>query len=210
MFVCVWQVWSITYHSWMTFVYLLAACIIWMIPSKRRFCLSVSPLIVCYTEALLTINYIYGFNLDDDELPASTDGGYKLEEIGLVKYDYPCVHLAVQIAFSLAFWLTLRQHMREVHLKKQAKYMDGLDLVAVSPGESTRASLTRPDASIGASLTRPRRHPVVVQPTFDSQGTSQIREYTLLHRDPPARPRNCHMHTYVSRVLDVIRDGVWQ
>ena len=155
--------WSITYHSWLTFVYLLAACIIWMIPAKRHFCLSVSPLIVCYTEALLTINYIYGFNLTEDELPETTDSGYKLEEIGLVKYEYPCVHLAVQLAFSIAFWLTLRQHMREVHMKKQEKYMQGLTLdnlsemaMHVSPSATRLANeidpVTHRRAQISTSL----------------------------------------------------------
>ena len=68
-----------------------------MIPAKRRVCLLASPIIVCYTEALLTINYIYGLNLTDEELPEETENGIHLKEIGLVKYDYPCVQLAVQV-----------------------------------------------------------------------------------------------------------------
>ena len=91
------QVWSITYHSWLTFAYLLAACTIWMLPEKRRFCLGVSPLIVCYAEALLTMQYVYGFNLTDTELPTETSTGYKFKEIGLVRYNYVCLHLGLQV-----------------------------------------------------------------------------------------------------------------
>ena len=32
------QAWSITFHSWLTFVLLLLACIIWMFPNSRHVC----------------------------------------------------------------------------------------------------------------------------------------------------------------------------
>ena len=94
------QVWSITYHSWLTFVYLLAACIIWMIPAKRTICLTVSPLIVCYAVGLLVIQYIYGLDLTDSELPTETPSGYQYSEIGLQKYTYPCLPLAVKVKIT--------------------------------------------------------------------------------------------------------------
>ena len=68
-----------------------------MFPSKRRITLACSPLIVCYAEGLLSIQYVYGFNLTDDELPVETAGGYKYKEIGLDKDD-PSIHLAVQVS----------------------------------------------------------------------------------------------------------------
>lgn len=92
------QAWSITYHSYLTFVYLLAACIIWMMPQKRSVCLAVSPLVVCYAEALLVMQFVYGFNLTDAELPTQTSTGYKFKEIGLVRHKYVCLHLGLQVA----------------------------------------------------------------------------------------------------------------
>lgn len=39
-FWCVLQVWSITYHSWLTFVLLLWACLIWILRARYRACRS--------------------------------------------------------------------------------------------------------------------------------------------------------------------------
>ena len=152
--------WSITYHSWLTFVYLLAACVIWMMPKKRHVCLMVSPIVVCYTEGLLALNYIYGLNLTDEELPQETDGGYHLNEIGLIKYEVPCAHLSVQIAFSVAFLLTLRQQMREVHLRKHEQLMmqdPSLTLEQGSPLHSGSTSQI-PATPATPSTSSPDRH----------------------------------------------------
>ncbi|GBO03666.1 hypothetical protein AVEN_80865-1 [Araneus ventricosus] len=73
--------WSITYHSWLTFVLLLWSCIIWMSPNSRYVCLRSSPALVFYAEALLLLQYIYGLNLTEEELPSKNVG-----QIGLVKY----------------------------------------------------------------------------------------------------------------------------
>lgn len=115
--------WSITFHSWLTFVLLLGACIIWMIPKSRRACLLVSPVIVFYAEVLLIIQYIYGLKLNEDELPTELHG-MKMSEIGLIKFDIPCRSLALQTFYTLVFLLTLRQHMRERHLKKETSIQD--------------------------------------------------------------------------------------
>ncbi|XP_070575876.1 piezo-type mechanosensitive ion channel component 2-like isoform X5 [Ptychodera flava] len=109
--------WSITYHSWLTFVLLLWACFIWMIPNSRAACLYSSPFLVFYAECLLIIGYVYGLNLTDDELP--TEGSTNYRDIGLVKHQFPCVHLAVKILYTSVFWLTLRQYSRERLLKKR-------------------------------------------------------------------------------------------
>lgn len=68
-----------------------------MIPSKKSVCLIVSPLIVCYAEGLLVIQYIYGLDLTDEELPVQTKSGYHYSEIGLTKYEYPCLPLTVKV-----------------------------------------------------------------------------------------------------------------
>ena len=59
-------------------------------------CLRCSPVIVLYAMCLLIIQYIYGFNLKEDELP-SVVNGYDLGEIGLVKYNYAVGPLAAQV-----------------------------------------------------------------------------------------------------------------
>nr|QZA74858.1 piezo [Platynereis dumerilii] len=125
------MVWSITYHSWLTFVYLLSACVIWMTPQKRQVALVGSPIIVFYAESLLIIQYIYGLALKDEELPTETSSGYNFKEIGLMRYKYPCIPLAIQCAYTGVFWLTLRQYMRELHLKRQNPSQGDLPLESV-------------------------------------------------------------------------------
>ncbi|XP_061162541.1 piezo-type mechanosensitive ion channel component 2-like [Saccostrea echinata] len=128
--------WSITYHSWMTFVLLLAACFIWMVPQSRKACLLCSPLIVFYGEALLIIQFVYGMNLK--ELPEESNG-IQLAEIGLKKFKYPCLQLALQILFTSMFWLTMRQFIRERRaLKKQDRTQVPLD--TINSEEATRGS----------------------------------------------------------------------
>ena len=127
------QAWSITYHSWLTLVLLISACIIWILPQKRAVCLAASPLIVFYAESLLIIVYVFGLNID---LPTHTPSGYSYKEIGLVKYKYPCLQLGIQIMFTFIFWLTLRQFMRERYWRKQEQLMsDGLALENVNNSE---------------------------------------------------------------------------
>ena len=100
---CVLQAWSITFHSWLTFVLLLAACFIWMLPQSRKCCLLCSPAIVCYGEVLLIIQFVYGMNLK--ELPEESNG-IRLAEIGLKKFPYPCLQLALQVhlAYFVITW----------------------------------------------------------------------------------------------------------
>lgn len=42
--------WAITYHSWLAFIWLALACIIWMMADSRRACFVLSPFIVVYAE----------------------------------------------------------------------------------------------------------------------------------------------------------------
>nr|XP_034339397.1 piezo-type mechanosensitive ion channel component 1 isoform X8 [Crassostrea gigas] len=127
--------WSITYHSWLTFVLLLAACFIWMVPQSRKACLVCSPAVVLYGEVLLIIQFVYGMNLK--ELPEESSG-IKLDEIGLKKFKYPCLQLALQILFTSMFWLTMRQFIRERKLSGSSDNsqvpMETLSSEGVSPG----------------------------------------------------------------------------
>lgn len=65
--------WSITYHSWLSFVFLLWANVVWMIQDQRSFTLKSSPVLVIYAQILLLAQYIYGMNLTEDELPSTVE-----------------------------------------------------------------------------------------------------------------------------------------
>ncbi|XP_046586932.1 piezo-type mechanosensitive ion channel component isoform X2 [Neodiprion lecontei] len=120
--------WSITYHSWTTFVLLLWAIILWMVPNKRSWMMKCSPFIVIYATLLLITQFVFNLNLTKDELP---DMIYDVElsQIGFTKTDeLHSWHLLVKCVYTTMFWITMRQYMVE---RKQQRRSSALrDMVA--------------------------------------------------------------------------------
>lgn len=108
--------WSIIFLSWITFVLLLWALLIWILPisSTRNRCLYTSPLLVLYAEAIIISTFIYGMKTN---LPENVNG-IDLNEVGMKHYAYPFIVLIVELVFTLMFWLTLRQFLREQKLRR--------------------------------------------------------------------------------------------
>ncbi|EEC14193.1 conserved hypothetical protein, partial [Ixodes scapularis] len=105
--------WSITYHSWLTFILLLWSCVLWMVPRSvsRLACLRSSPALVAYAELLLLLQYLYSLALTDEELPQNLST-VNLAQVGLIKYHENSYQpLAVKILFTVMFWITLRQYI---------------------------------------------------------------------------------------------------
>ncbi|KAH8380161.1 hypothetical protein KR009_009293 [Drosophila setifemur] len=112
------MIWSIVYHSWLTFVLLIWANILWMIPNQRRSMMRSSFFVVLYAEFLLIAQYIYGMRIYEDELPTKvTSFGFNLEQIGFVhphnKGSQPWMPLTVKTGFLFVFWITSRQYFIE-------------------------------------------------------------------------------------------------
>ncbi|KAL7984405.1 hypothetical protein Chor_002975 [Crotalus horridus] len=95
--------WSITYHSWLTFILLIWSCILWMLRDRRKYAMISSPFMVVYGNLLLTFQYIWSFELNDKELPQVS---------GFLERKAP-PELGSKILFGLTFWLLLRQHLTE-------------------------------------------------------------------------------------------------
>uniref|UniRef100_T1IYG5 Uncharacterized protein n=1 Tax=Strigamia maritima TaxID=126957 RepID=T1IYG5_STRMM len=150
--------WSITYHSWLTFILLLWSCVLWMMPNSRSACWKSSPFLVIYAEALIIIQYVYGLNLNNDELSPTIDT-VNLTQIGLEKTLYlPCIPLAVKILYTFMFWMTLRQYMQEKYRNKNKDIAEGVMMqpvsvaYAVSPGaEKQRPDLQRQHSTVYSS-----------------------------------------------------------
>ncbi|CAG9862827.1 unnamed protein product [Phyllotreta striolata] len=120
--------WSITYLSWLTFVLLLWANIIWLIPNQRKRMLTSSPFLVLYALFLLISAYIYSINLTEEELPSMAQG-VDLKEIGFKKPEGPpCIPLLVKSLYTVMFWITLRQYTQEELEKRQTSAL--ADMVA--------------------------------------------------------------------------------
>uniref|UniRef100_A0A8C0GCI8 Piezo type mechanosensitive ion channel component 1 (Er blood group) n=1 Tax=Chelonoidis abingdonii TaxID=106734 RepID=A0A8C0GCI8_CHEAB len=109
------MVWSITYHSWLTFVLLLWACLIWIVRSRHHFAMLCSPFLLLYGLALCSLQYVWGMDLEP-ELPTRV-GFMSLEQLGLVRTKYPCLDLGAKLLYTLTFWLLLRQFVQEKLLK---------------------------------------------------------------------------------------------
>lgn len=89
------QVWSITYHSWLTFVLLLWSCLIWIVRSRHHFAMLCSPFLLLYGVALCSLQYVWGMDLAP-ELPTRV-GLMSLEQLGLVRPKYPCLDLGAKV-----------------------------------------------------------------------------------------------------------------
>uniref|UniRef100_A0A8C8I0Q3 Piezo-type mechanosensitive ion channel component n=1 Tax=Oncorhynchus tshawytscha TaxID=74940 RepID=A0A8C8I0Q3_ONCTS len=105
------MVWSITYHSWLTFVLLLWACLIWMLRARRHFAMLCSPFILLYVLALCFLQYVWAMDLQP-ELPR-TVGTMSLRQLGLDRAQYPCLRLGAMLLYTLTFWLLLRQSVKD-------------------------------------------------------------------------------------------------
>uniref|UniRef100_A0A3B4CVA5 Piezo-type mechanosensitive ion channel component n=1 Tax=Pygocentrus nattereri TaxID=42514 RepID=A0A3B4CVA5_PYGNA len=111
------MVWSITYHSWLTFVLLLWACLIWMLRARRRFAMLCSPFILLYGLGLCGLQYVWAMDLEP-ELPQNV-GYMSLRQMGLDRAYYPCLRLGAMLLFTLTFWLLLRHSVKDIFCKKK-------------------------------------------------------------------------------------------
>ncbi|XP_054550191.1 piezo-type mechanosensitive ion channel component 2 isoform X3 [Talpa occidentalis] len=93
--------WSITYHSWLTFVLLIWSCTLWMIRNRRKYAMISSPFMVAYGNLLLILQYIWSFELPEIK---KVPGFLEKKDPG---------ELASKILFTITFWLLLRQHLTE-------------------------------------------------------------------------------------------------
>ncbi|XP_032985414.1 piezo-type mechanosensitive ion channel component 1 isoform X3 [Rhinolophus ferrumequinum] len=129
------MVWSITYHSWLTFVLLLWACLIWTVRSRHQLAMLCSPFILLYGLALCGLRYVWAMDLHS-ELP-TTLGPVSLRQLGLEHTRYPCLDLGAMLLYTLTFWLLLRQFVKEKLLRKK-KVPSALMEVTVADTEPTR------------------------------------------------------------------------
>uniref|UniRef100_A0A667X6J1 Piezo type mechanosensitive ion channel component 1 (Er blood group) n=1 Tax=Myripristis murdjan TaxID=586833 RepID=A0A667X6J1_9TELE len=125
------MVWSITYHSWLTFVLLLWACLIWILRARRHAATLCSPFILLYGLALCCLQYVWAMELQP-ELP-TTVGTMSLRHLGLDRARYPCLRLGAMLLFTLTFWLLLHQAVKENFSRKRKTVTP---LQEVTTGES--------------------------------------------------------------------------
>nr|XP_023682088.1 piezo-type mechanosensitive ion channel component 2 isoform X1 [Paramormyrops kingsleyae] len=104
--------WSITYVSWLTFVFLIWSCTLWMVRNRRKYAMLTSPFMVAYGNLLLILQYIWSFE--------KLDGVAGL----FLKPEVPFPELSSKILCLLSFWLLLRQALteRQETLKAEAEF----------------------------------------------------------------------------------------
>ncbi|KAJ8417804.1 hypothetical protein AAFF_G00226470 [Aldrovandia affinis] len=127
------MVWSITYHSWPTFVLLLWACLIWMLRVRRHVAMLCSPFILLYGLSLCSLQYVWAMELEP-ELPRHW-GTVSLRQLGLLHAPHPCLRLGAMLLYTLTFWLLLRQSVKD---NFSGKKTIASPLLEVTTGESSR------------------------------------------------------------------------
>ncbi|XP_047383730.1 piezo-type mechanosensitive ion channel component 1 isoform X2 [Sciurus carolinensis] len=135
------MVWSITYHSWLTFVLLLWACLIWTVRSRRQLAMLCSPCILLYGLALCCLHYVWAMDLRP-ELP-TTLGPVSLRQLGLQHTRYPCLDLGAMLLYTLTFWLLLRQFVKEKLLKRTKPPATLLEVTVADPEPTQTQTLLR-------------------------------------------------------------------
>uniref|UniRef100_A0A669D1H1 Piezo type mechanosensitive ion channel component 2 n=1 Tax=Oreochromis niloticus TaxID=8128 RepID=A0A669D1H1_ORENI len=113
-FVCL-QAWSITYVSWLTFVFLIWSCLLWMVRDRRRYAMLSSPFMVAYGNLLIVLQYIWTF----------PDMDYSKVKGFFVEKKNPFHSLSSKVLCMLTFWLLLRQTLTE-RQEKQKEDSTGL------------------------------------------------------------------------------------
>uniref|UniRef100_A0A673Y0V0 Piezo type mechanosensitive ion channel component 2 n=1 Tax=Salmo trutta TaxID=8032 RepID=A0A673Y0V0_SALTR len=93
--------WSITYVSWLTFVFLIWSCTLWMVRDRRQYTMTTSPFMVFYGNLLIILQYIWSF-----ELLQPVPGLFLKKEV-------PFRELGSKMLCLLSFWLLLRQALTE-------------------------------------------------------------------------------------------------
>lgn len=127
------MIWSIVYHSWLGFILLIWANAIWIRTDQRGKMMNSSPFLVIYATCLLLINYVYGMNFTDDELPVKWKGvdQIQMHQIGLIKHKhYPGVYLLMKSFLTISFWITMRFMIQENNIVKRKitlKFEDTID-----------------------------------------------------------------------------------
>ncbi|XP_064242471.1 piezo-type mechanosensitive ion channel component 1 [Passer domesticus] len=129
------MVWSIMYHSWLTFVLLLWACLIWTVRSRRHFAMLCSPFLVLYAIALCCLHYVWAMDVVA-ELPTHISF-MQLQPLGLVHRSYPCMALGAKLLLTLTFWMLLRRFVTEKVLTRRAPAMPLLE-VSVTETETSQ------------------------------------------------------------------------
>uniref|UniRef100_A0A670IVU7 Piezo type mechanosensitive ion channel component 1 (Er blood group) n=1 Tax=Podarcis muralis TaxID=64176 RepID=A0A670IVU7_PODMU len=123
------MVWSITYHSWLTFVLLLWACLIWIVRSRHHFAMLCSPFILLYGIALCSLQYVWGMDLEPE-----------LKTVPLHEDSNPLPPpLCLQLLFTLTFWLLVRQFVKEKLLKKKQRPAPLVEVTVSDSGENASA-----------------------------------------------------------------------
>ncbi|KAL6104091.1 piezo2 [Pungitius sinensis] len=112
--------WSITYVSWLTFVFLIWSCTLWMVRDRRRYAMLSSPFMVAYGNLLIVLQYIWSFEIMDHS-----------KVLGFfVKKNNAFHSLSSKVLCLLSFWLLLRQTLTE-RQEKQKDDSSGLSDVYV-------------------------------------------------------------------------------
>ncbi|UJR32233.1 hypothetical protein I4U23_019699 [Adineta vaga] len=116
--------WSITYHSYVTFPFLILSCFIWLLPQTKYWCHLFSPVFCLYAYILLLLNYIQSLNLLQEEF------SWYLHEIEFLHSNNKSsnhitiivlLECSIKFIYTLLLLLSLRQRTKDISYKQHQK-----------------------------------------------------------------------------------------
>ncbi|XP_063215481.1 piezo-type mechanosensitive ion channel component-like [Bacillus rossius redtenbacheri] len=112
--------WSITHHSWVSFVLLVWVCLAWILPPNQHFnILRSSPLLVGYAHLLLGLHYAYSLDLTEGELPENPASQFNLVQMGFKRLKhFPISHILIKCLYTFSFWIVLKQFTGEREVRR--------------------------------------------------------------------------------------------
>jgi len=113
--------WSVLYHSYLTLPFLLSACLIWLLPNSKYWCLVFSPVFCIYAYILLLMNYLHNLNLIRKDF---------VKEFLDYSDDRIEIYLNCLIKFSFTILFLLSYHQRRQEFNRTSNPYERIHLTA--------------------------------------------------------------------------------
>lgn len=144
------------FHSWSSFVFLLMANLLWILPVQSKRSRRLNFFVVIYADILLLIQYYFCLNLKPNEFIFTASNEYILNQIGFVRYaTLPCIPIIMKTLYMLTFCFTLRQQFsNEVKSNwKTARLSVTINETCPDDVQSTKANILWKCIDLAMSIT---------------------------------------------------------
>ncbi|KAL1505850.1 hypothetical protein ABEB36_005313 [Hypothenemus hampei] len=116
------MIWAIAYVCWKGLIFLIVANLMWLIPSRKKILLIISPLLALYINFLLVTSYIYSLDLTPEEIPSKW--GILDFRSEIVRLNLTWIDLFAKCLFAIVIFMAIRRLLQERAEEKQYKMFE--------------------------------------------------------------------------------------